>query len=616
MKNKHSLSSGNKHGLVLWRYFFLTALILIVITTACTTTPEPFTATQTPIPTRLAPTPTSQPTPHPQSLIICATEPQAVSPFWSTQAGDDILALFYEPAMERVAYEWEPRLVERIPSLQNGDVITRVVSVTQGMRYADLLGTVQTYEGDSPTELPQLSVRFTLKAGILWSDGVEITAKDAVLGYHLAQSADLQGYWQALAKRTARFFALDEHTLQWEGIPGYMSADFPGFLFPLQPDHRWQGFALPAILQDRTPLATGPFRITAWETGREVRFEPNPYYSGNPPKLDALTVRFPQQPPQQWGGLITSGDCDIILPEPAQMIEWRDWAELQDYGYVNLVSSEAPVVLRLDFNVSPAVPSAISQKAVRQGLASCIDRESLISTLPEEATTVAEGFLPPLHPAYGVGEAASALFYSDPEKGKATLTDAGWIDKDGDGTREAYDVPGFSDGQPLSLTLHMVPQYFTLAAHLASNMESCGADIEILPTDTNLLYTNFEASPLYGHTFELALFGWQVDIPQICGSWRSDRVPGEDNNWSGENFSGYVSELYDASCAAALSAVDRDMQLSRLLQSQSLINLDVPTLFLAWRPFWFIARPYVRGLQPDTSAPGAIWNAESLTIQE
>ena len=123
----------------------------------------------------------------------------------------------------------------------------------------------------------------------------------------------------------------------------------------------------PAILQDRTPLATGPFRITAWETGREVRFEPNPYYSGNPPKLDALTVRFPQQPPQQWGGLITSGDCDIILPEPAQMIEWRDWAELQDYGYINLVSSEAPVVLRLDFNVSPAVTLADQSKGSASG---------------------------------------------------------------------------------------------------------------------------------------------------------------------------------------------------------------------------------------------------------
>ena len=215
-----------------------------------------------------------------------------------------------------------------------------------------------------------------------------------------------------------------------------------------------------------------------------------------------------------------------------------------------------------------------------------------------------------------MGEAASALFYSDPEKGKATLTDAGWIDKDGDGIREAYDVTGFSDGQPLSLTLHMAPQYFTLAAHLASNMEACGADIEILPTDTNLLYTNFEASPLYGRTFELALFGWQVDIPQICGAWRSDRVPGEDNNWSGENFSGYVSEQYDASCAAALSAVDRDMQFQGFC-SRNLSSISMCLRFSSRGVRSGLSRALMSsGLQPDTSAPGAIWNAESLTIQE
>ncbi len=608
----------HKLDLTLLRYFF-TAVVLsfTFINTACSKAPTPLPQTSTPTPTRLAPTPTSQPTPHPQDLIVCNTEPQAVSPFWSAQAADDILALFYEPPVERVGYDWEPRLVERVPSLQTGDVMTRVVLVTQGMRYADPLGAVHTYKEVEPTELPQLTVKFTLKADIAWSDGVEITARDAVLGYHLAQSAETQGHWRVLAERTARFFALDEHTLQWEGIPGYMSADYPGFLFPLQPYHRWHGFALPHILQDRTPLATGPFRIIAWETGREVRLERNPYYSSSSPKLDSLTVRFPQQPPQQWASLIASGDCDMILPEPASMIEWQEWTTLREYGYINLLSAAAPVALRLDFNLTPAAPSPISQLAVRQGLAACINRENLTRALPGEALAVADGFLPPEHPAFDADatESPAAIRY-DPEKGHSILTDAGWYDKDGDGTREAHDVTGFTDGQPLSLTMHMAPQYFVFAAHLAANIEACGIDLTLLPTDANLLYSNQEASPLYGRTFEMALFGWQVEIPQICGAWRSERIPEQDNDWSGENFSGYTSGDYDTACEAAISAVDIDDQRAALLKAQSYINLDLPTLFLTWRPFWFISRSYVQGLQPDASASGALWNVESLYIQE
>ena len=607
-----------KKILVLLHIFLITVVLsFMAILTACSTKADPIQLTSTPTPTRLPPTPAPQPTPHPQDLIVCATEPQAVSPFWSTQSADDILALFYEPPIERVGYIWVPRLVERVPSLQNGDVMTRIVPVTQGMRYSDNVGEVQTYNEVDPADFPQLIVIFTLKQGINWSDGEEIKARDAVLGYHLAQSGEAQGYWRWLAERTARFFALDEYTLQWEGIPGFMSADYPNFLFPLQPYHRWQGFALPSILQDRTPLATGPFRITAWETGREVRLEPNPFYSGNPSKLDSLTVRFPQQPPQQWGALITSSTCDVILPEPAHMIEWRDWAELQEYGYINLLSDAAPIALRLDFNITPDSPSPVDQLAVRQGLAACINREDIANALPGEALTVADRFLPPEHPAYLVDEMEklSNIQYN-PEKGQSTLTEAGWFDEDGDGIREAHDVTGFTDGQPLSLTMHMAPQYFILSAHLAANLEACGLDVILLPTDSNTLYSNFEASPLYGRTFEMALFGWQVEIPKICGAWRSDRVPDQENNWFGENFSGYASEDYDKACAAAMSAIELEDQSTALLQAQSLIIADLPTLFLAWRPFYFVARPYVQGLYPDASAVGALWNAESLYIQE
>lgn len=584
---------------------------------SCQPKPTALPPTLTPPPTPRLPTPTAEPTSHPQNLVVCATEPQAVSPFWSTQSGDDILALFYEPPIERTGYDWEPRLVERVPTLQNGDVMTRVVTVNKGTRYANALGVVQTYDKEEAAEMTQLTVIFKLIEELTWSDGVKITAQDAVLGYHLAQSAEAQGFWKFLAERTSRFFALDEHTLQWEGIPGYLSANYPGFLFPLHPFHRWQGYALPQILQDRTPLATGPFQITAWETNREVRLEPNPSYSGTPPQLDRLTIRFPQVPIQQWGTLIADGTCDVIMPEPAQQIAWRDWETFQEHGFVEIKSTAAPVLLRLDFNLTPHTPSPISQLAVRQGIAACVHREDISLALPGEAQKVAHSFLPPEYLAFDEDQRQSLDEIAfDVEQGESLLTEAGWFDEDNDGIREAHDVPGFTDGQPFSLTLHIAPQYFMLAAHIAANIEACGIDITLLPTEPNVLYSQQEASPLYGRTFEMALFGWQVEIPYICGAWRSDRIPEADNGWQGENFSGFASESYDNLCEQALFAVDPDEQRAILLKAYALIPPDLPTLFLAWRPFWFIARPYVQGLQPDTSTVGAMWNAEMIYIED
>lgn len=562
------------------------------------------------------------PEPVPQRLTLCTLEPGAVSPFLASDSGSDLLALFLEDAVERVAYGWEARLVERVPSIASGDVITRLVRATSGTRYADALGFVHQVTGTEPLQLPQLVVTFTLKPDLLWSDGTPVTAKDALLGYHLAQLPEAEGRWRDLAERTAQFVAVDERTLRWEGIPGYLSGAYPGFLFPLQPAHRWQGQTLDAIADDRTPPATGPFRIVAWESGREVRLEPNRHYSGPSPLLEEITVRFPVTTPDSWHELVANGTCDVVLPTPANQTAWQPWARLAAAGEVTMWADVAPTVLRLDMNPEPEPApdqppdaertSPLQDPQVRQALAGCVSRQRLTQALPAEALAAASGFIPPNHPAYV--ERTTLAF--NPQASGRLLDTLGWQDRDGDGVREAESVPGFADGEPLRLTLHFVPQLFTLAAHVAGDLESCGADIVLQPVDAHQLYAGSGASPLFGGWFELALLGWQATVPEICGGWLSSRIPTAENGWQGENFGRFASEAYDAACMQALSALDAGVQAAALGAAQDALDEALPTFFLAWRPTWFVARPAIQGIRPDASAYGTLWNSEALTIAE
>ena len=588
------------------------------------TTPAPPTATPTmPRPTAQPPAPTPQPPVGTvrQQLILCTTEPRAASPFLPSQSGSDLLALFYEEPVERVSYEWEPRLVERVPALGTGDVTTRTVKVTNGTRYADALGLVRQYSEADPIELPKMIVTFTLKSELLWSDGVTITAKDAVLGYHLAQAPEAQGRWRALAERTARFVAVDEHTLRWEGIPGYQDADCAGFLFPLQPAHRWQGHGLADVLEDRTPPATGPFKIVAWESMREVRLVPNKNYAGTQPALEQIRVRFPQQSPNQWDALLANGTCDVILPDPILLTSWDQWEQLGAAGEAVVWADAAPTVLRIDVNLGPAgtpggtpgdTPGAspAEELAVRKAISACLNRKQLTESLPSEALAAATGYIPPNHPAY----ARTSQPAYDPTTAAKLLDATGWRDEDQDSIREAHDVTGFADGDPLSMALHFASQYFVVAAHVASDLEACGIDINLQPADVRQLYTPGETSPLFGRQFELALIGWQSAIPEVCGTWFSNRVSGTGNNWTGENFSGFASESYDAACERALAAIDPVQQGEALQIAQDLLNEMLPSIFVAWRPFWFATRPDVVGIKPDASAYGTIWNIEDVAI--
>ena len=592
-------------------------IVTLLLSSCAAPTAQPTaTATAAVTPTPHPPTATSGPPPVSQRLVLCATEPLAASPFAPSPAGNDLLALFFEEPVERVGYRWEARLIEAAPTLEAGDVITRMAPVPTGSRYVDDTGAIQTYTGGETLSLPQLVVTFTLKSGLLWSDGEPLTADDVSFGYLLAQSPQAQGRWCTLVERTSRFVALDAQTLRWEGIPGYLSTDYPGFLFPPQPVHRWREQTLAQILQDRTPLATGPFQIVAWEAGREVRLEPNPHYAGPAPKLQEVVFRFPQIEARQWSELLLSGECDVLLPDPVMSTDWRQWATLGSQGYATIWADTAPVVLRLDFNIAPVdkAPSPLTDLRVRLGLSHCIDRGRLSKALPGEALIPADSFVPPGHPAFNADVTARITY--DPEAGGALMEEVGWRDEDGDGIREAHDVAGFTDGTPLSLTLHLAPQYMVSAAHIAADLESCGVGISPQPTEVQLLYASDAVSPLFGRTFQMALFGWQTEFPQICGAWLSDRIPGKDNAWTGENFSGYASEAYDVACQRALTAVAEQVQWAALREAQALIAEDLPTLFLTWRPFWFVARPQVRGLQPDASTYGAIWNVEALSMGE
>ncbi|HOU16043.1 MAG TPA: ABC transporter substrate-binding protein [Anaerolineae bacterium] len=600
----------------------LAAVVLAACSAAATpttlpaTTPAPpatptVAATKTAVPTW---TPTPEPTPYPQELVLCATEPAYASPFIPSQAGDDLLALFYEEPVERVGYRWEARLIERVPSLEAGDVFTQAVPVPNGALYVDEVGAVLTNASEDVLLLPQLVVTFTLQKELYWSDGEPLTADDVILGYYLAQAPEAQGRWRQLVERTARLVAVNPRTVRWEGIPGYLSADYPGFLFPPQPAHRWKDKSLAQILEDRTPPATGPFRIVAWEAGREVRLEPNPYYSGTPPTLKKITFRFPKLNLNSWGQLLLSGQCDILLPDPVMTTDWQSWLDMLGQGQAMIWANVSPVVLRLDFNVQPInnTPTPLTDARVRHGLAQCIDRTALSEAAAGQAFVPASGFIPPGHPAYNPAALLQTTY--NPDMGRSLLDEAGWRDEDGDGLREAHDVIGFKNGTPLSLTLHLAPQYFVTAAYVAANLEACGVGVLPQPTEPQLLYANDAVSPLLGRTYQMALFGWRAELPELCGGWLSDRIPTAETRWTGENFSGYVSEVYDAACRHALTTIDIAEQDAALQKADALLSADLPTVFLTWRPFWFVARPYVRGLKPDDTAYGTLWNSEEIYI--
>ena len=119
----------------------------------------------------------------------------------------------------------------------------------------------------------------------------------------------------------------------------------------------------------------------------------------------------------------------------------------------------------------------LSDAKVRQALAYCLDRDSLIASVypyvEDGSELLMDSFLPKTHWAYS-GPYADMPMY-DPEAGKALLEEAGWVAGDGPVRTNAA-------GESLVIKFATTSAQFrqTWSAVMIQNLADCG--IQIIPT--------------------------------------------------------------------------------------------------------------------------------------
>ncbi|MFN2284473.1 MAG: ABC transporter substrate-binding protein, partial [Anaerolineae bacterium] len=263
-----------------------------------TATPEP---TATPVPT-FTPSPTLTPTPKPRVLTIClGEEPDSLYLYADdSYAARAIREALYDGPIDTVGYSYQPVILQKLPSLADGDAVITTVSVETGAQIVDADGEVVklaagtrvrpagcraddcavTFDGQ-PITMDQMQATFALKPDLRWSDGKSLTAQDSVFSFDLARDADTPN-WKWLESRTSSYTASDDHTVVWTGLPGFLDAAYTTAFWTPLPTYAWRQYKPAELLtQDaviRTPLSYGAYVIDTWEPGQYIRLVPNPYY--------------------------------------------------------------------------------------------------------------------------------------------------------------------------------------------------------------------------------------------------------------------------------------------------------------------------------------------------
>jgi peptide/nickel transport system substrate-binding protein len=227
---------------------FIGIIILILMISGCSPSPSatPTVEVPTAIPSITPVPPTS--TPVPKNLTIClGQEPSSLFIYNGSysQSMWSILEAIYDGPVDYINYQYIPVLLEKLPSLADGDASISSVEVKEGMDLVDADGNLMTlqkgvkilpsgcsssecaitYDGKAPVQMDQLVVKFKLKPGITWSDGTPLTAQDSIYSYSLASSQQIPAN-KGIIHRTASYTAADELSIEWKGLPGFLDQQY------------------------------------------------------------------------------------------------------------------------------------------------------------------------------------------------------------------------------------------------------------------------------------------------------------------------------------------------------------------------------------------------------
>lgn len=417
----------------------------------------------------------------------------------------------------------------------------------------------------------------TLREGVTFSDGHLLDAADVIATLDVvmdpkrptgATRGEIPGLakWRAVDAKTIELTWSTPSPLALRGL-----SRFPIFS-ARQLAGDWAALG-------QHPIGTGPFTFGAWDRGSAITLERRP---GAGVPLEKIVFRFVKDHTAA-AALFEKGEFDLMTniqpvlwrgmerDEPAMAWAKRDWKRIRslDNSYSYMAWNEQKPIF--------------ADVRVRQALASLYDSK-LIARIVDLDLEV-----PTTCPYYRDGDSCSkdaASFSFSPERAKALLADAGFVDGDGDGVRER-------DGQKLEFQFLLPATSVRLAKVVPMYQEqlrAAGIKLEVQKVETTTLPARIAKRDFDVVSRVWTEFDREQDLFQTFHSSQRD---------AGTNFSGYASAEADALIEQIRAEFDvtKRRALERKLHER--LAIDQPYLFMTARQSLDAAKHRVHGLQPS-----------------
>ena len=468
-----------------------------------------------------------------QLNIIYWQAPTTLNPFLSGGTKEVESASLVLESLARFSNEGElvPWLAESIPSVEDGGVAEDLTSIT-----------------------------WTLKEGVMWSDGTPLTAEDAVFTWKYCTDPEGGCAQASYYDGVTDVVAVDDRTIRVEfaAPKPYPYTAFVGAESPIIQAAQFAdclGANAPGCTDANFgPIGTGPFVVDEFRPGDVISYSANENFrEEGKPAFASVNFKGGGDAAGAARAVLETGEFDYawnlqLAPEVLEQMEAA--------GRGTVVAAYGTSVERIEINATDPNPDLgderstvahphpfLTDLAVPAAMSKAIDRQLLVDIGYGPAGQPTCNILPA--PEAYASTANDDCLTQDLEAAKAMLEDAGWTDEDGDGTRE-------KDGVRLSVlyqtSVNAVRQ--DVQALVKEWWEEIGIETELRSVDASVFFGGDPSSPdtfqkfyadveMYTNNFA------GVDPEAYMATWKCSAIPSPETQWQGQNIPRFCMAEYD-----------------------------------------------------------------------
>jgi peptide/nickel transport system substrate-binding protein len=502
----------------------------------------------------------------------------------------------------RDVWDWDterniyPIMVEEIPTVENG-----------------LVTTVDTEAGPAPV------VTYKLRPNMHYSDGSTVGSEDCIAMHKLYMQPNALDSFQrgnypdvvASAEAVDELTVVVTYNTPW---PDYLfdaalSCAYPSEIFEGMDsdgdgvyDQNFddtpyaRGFQNPSVL-----VGYGPYVFSEFNPGQNAVFTRNPYWGENEwevvPAIDTIITQFILES-EQMENALEVGDIDMAFNFDGVNNGYGEMANVAVFSTIGVY------VDALWLNSGPYAHPAVQDVRVREAIYKAVDRRGIADEFANAGDSIPLSWYPPQFTSPNI-----EFIEYDVEGARELLTEAGWVDHDGD---ESADNPAptpresqgatLPDGTPVEDGQKLILRFYTtpvvprpdMMTVMQAQLAQVGIATQtfVVNGPTILFAPRNDRGVLYTGEYDLAMYALSnlplspngsPDNFQCSGIPSAENPEGRNNMW-------FCNPEYDAAEDEVATTLDADARLEAVYRATELMAANVSWGGVRPRDQWYAVR--------------------------